>query len=181
MTRSFCVFFDLPPNKRLSKQSWGWWFETPSCPYDVTVMFIFHTLRLSTSASRLIIDRDYVTYNQRIIVYKTSCKFYTIWNLHFNQNLTLQHQTVTLNTLTMKKSSQTGKFSFEMSLGTINRTRQILWEFNIRHTWISRFNYPWLISCVWDESRALQIFDCESSYAHCACSTCLSIHLPYSM
>ena len=28
----FDVFFDLHPNKRLSKQSWGWWFETPSCP-----------------------------------------------------------------------------------------------------------------------------------------------------
>ena len=27
---SFDVFFDLCPNKRLSKQSWGWWFETPS-------------------------------------------------------------------------------------------------------------------------------------------------------
>ena len=26
------VFFDLSLNKRLSKQSWGWWFETPSCP-----------------------------------------------------------------------------------------------------------------------------------------------------
>ena len=25
------VFFDLHLNKRLSKQSWGWWFETPSC------------------------------------------------------------------------------------------------------------------------------------------------------
>ena len=32
VTRSFDVFFDLPPNKRLSKQSWGWWFETPSRP-----------------------------------------------------------------------------------------------------------------------------------------------------
>ena len=29
VTRSFDVFFDLCPNKRLSKQSWGWWFETP--------------------------------------------------------------------------------------------------------------------------------------------------------
>ena len=25
-------FFYLRPNKRLSKQWWGWWFETPSCP-----------------------------------------------------------------------------------------------------------------------------------------------------
>ena len=31
MTRNFDVFFDLRANKRLSKQWWGWWFETPSC------------------------------------------------------------------------------------------------------------------------------------------------------
>ena len=29
VTRSFDVFFDLRLNKRLSKQSWGWWLETP--------------------------------------------------------------------------------------------------------------------------------------------------------
>ena len=29
VTRSFAIFFHLPLNKRLSKQSWGWWFETP--------------------------------------------------------------------------------------------------------------------------------------------------------
>ena len=28
--RSFDIFFDLHLNKRLSKQSWGWWVETPS-------------------------------------------------------------------------------------------------------------------------------------------------------
>ena len=28
--RSFDVFFDLRLNKRLSKQPWGWWFETLS-------------------------------------------------------------------------------------------------------------------------------------------------------
>ena len=34
--RSFDVFLDLRLNKRLSKQSWGWWFEIAH--YDVTVM-----------------------------------------------------------------------------------------------------------------------------------------------
>ena len=29
VTRSFDVFFDLRLNKRLSKQPWGWWFESP--------------------------------------------------------------------------------------------------------------------------------------------------------
>ena len=33
VTRSLDVFFDMRLNKRLSKQSWGWWFETPSLPF----------------------------------------------------------------------------------------------------------------------------------------------------
>ena len=32
VTRSFDVFFDLHLNDRLSKQLWGWWFETLSRP-----------------------------------------------------------------------------------------------------------------------------------------------------
>ena len=38
VTRSFDVFFDLRLNKRLSKQSWGWWCETLSIHYDVILM-----------------------------------------------------------------------------------------------------------------------------------------------
>ena len=57
VTRSFDVFFDLRPNKRLSKQSWGWWFETPSrslwrhCndqakwqPFYVNISYVTHFL-----------------------------------------------------------------------------------------------------------------------------------------
>ena len=29
-TRNFDIFFDLRLDERLSKHSWGWWFETPS-------------------------------------------------------------------------------------------------------------------------------------------------------
>ena len=32
VTRNFDVFFDLRLNKRVSKQSGGWWFGTPSHP-----------------------------------------------------------------------------------------------------------------------------------------------------
>ena len=32
VTRSFDIFIDLRLNKPLSKQSWGWWFETLSRP-----------------------------------------------------------------------------------------------------------------------------------------------------
>ena len=31
VTQSFDVFFDLRPNKQLSKHWLGWWFEMPSC------------------------------------------------------------------------------------------------------------------------------------------------------
>ena len=32
VARSFAIFFDLRLNEQLSKQWWGWWFETPSWP-----------------------------------------------------------------------------------------------------------------------------------------------------
>ena len=34
VTRTLDVFFDLRLNKSLSNQSWGWWFETPSCSLE---------------------------------------------------------------------------------------------------------------------------------------------------
>ena len=39
VTLSFVVFFDLRLNKRLGKLSCGWWFETPSCPLWVHIVF----------------------------------------------------------------------------------------------------------------------------------------------
>ena len=51
--RSFDVFFDLRPNIRLSKQSWGWWFETPSRQLWRLCIFkkIFTLIPLSRSPS----------------------------------------------------------------------------------------------------------------------------------
>ena len=43
VTRSFDVFFDLRLNRRLSRQSWGWWFGTLSSPLwgHCNVTFLF--------------------------------------------------------------------------------------------------------------------------------------------
>ena len=43
-TWSFDVFFDLRLIKRLSKQSWGWWFEKPSCSLWHHCNVIIHVL-----------------------------------------------------------------------------------------------------------------------------------------
>ena len=51
VTQSFDVFFDLHLNKRLSKQPWGWWFETPSWSFwrQCNVLMIA-TLRFALTA-----------------------------------------------------------------------------------------------------------------------------------
>ena len=63
VTRSFDIFFDLRLNKRLSKQPWGWWFETPSWSLwrqcnDDTELFLFDNRNLSwlcgTASFRLV-------------------------------------------------------------------------------------------------------------------------------
>ena len=46
--RSFDVFFDLHLNKWLSKQSWGWWFEMPSCPLWRHCDDKIHIVKLAT-------------------------------------------------------------------------------------------------------------------------------------
>ena len=62
VTRSFGVFFDLRLDKRLSKQSWGWWFRRHRAHYDVTGMWL-------EIAYRLWYDIDYIdqTYNHRTL------------------------------------------------------------------------------------------------------------------
>ena len=47
LTRSFDVFIDLRLNKRLSKQSWSWWFETLSRPLWRHCNVLIYLLRLN--------------------------------------------------------------------------------------------------------------------------------------
>ena len=58
VTRSFDVYFDLRPNKRLSLQSWGLWFETPSRPLwshrNVTTLTHWPLGDLTTLQSQII-------------------------------------------------------------------------------------------------------------------------------
>ena len=59
-TWSFDDLFDLHLNKRLSKQSWGWWFETPSRPlwrhYNDIVPFHHDSQRCHMTLTGLIFD-----------------------------------------------------------------------------------------------------------------------------
>ena len=73
VTRSFDVFFDLRLHKWLSKQSWGWWFETLSRPlwrhrnglamnanitcHDSRVQKVFSKLNIWTRITDLYLSR----------------------------------------------------------------------------------------------------------------------------
>ena len=74
VTRSFDVFFDLRLNKRLSKQTWGWWFETPSC------LSWLHCNAPRESYNILNMDP-----NIKIKHNKTVCIFYGIYRMYSTQ------------------------------------------------------------------------------------------------
>ena len=58
VTWSFDVFFDLCLNKRLSKHSWGWWFETPFRP-----LWRHCNVRFSAAMMNIIARTDWSPYN----------------------------------------------------------------------------------------------------------------------
>ena len=65
VTRSFDVFFHLRLNKRLSKQSWARWFETPSCS------FWRHCNELDTKEHvKVIFHLNFKSVHSRICIWK---------------------------------------------------------------------------------------------------------------
>ena len=69
VTRSFGVFFDLC---RLSKQSCGWWFETPSHSLWRLVMNSFRVLSLALPVELLVVSDEYFEETGRFIIH---CNF----------------------------------------------------------------------------------------------------------
>ena len=89
VTRSFDVFFDLRLNKRLSKQSRGWWFETPSrslwrrCYISKSLHHARGNVTQWSKNRKLVDGRDRISldhiWSQTFIYYGDSLKFVTWW------------------------------------------------------------------------------------------------------
>ena len=85
VTRSFDVFFDLRLNKRLSKQSWCWWFETLSRPlwrhcnefgiYDT--WGICDSLYLTTESTTHVIDVNVYIFIWAHLIVLAHCNIFT--------------------------------------------------------------------------------------------------------
>ena len=77
VTRSFDVFFDLRLNKRLSKQPWGWWFETPSwslwrqCNVIYSILYQWYSQHICGNM-----------YKISVFIQKLACEFIKrLWNM----------------------------------------------------------------------------------------------------
>ena len=97
VTRSFNVFFGLRLNKRLSKQSWGWWFETLSrslwrhCnDYRSTNSTIYDDLALCTTRPSEGVILTFVNFQTGatvLFVYVTSNRYTLSQSLQWHHNV----------------------------------------------------------------------------------------------
>ena len=90
VTRSFDVFFDLRLNKRLSKQSWDWWFETLS----LSLWRHRNVLQSQQSVSHLfslkVSSSEKLAGTSEVIFFRTfCCKKMSVFRFWFHRNLFL--------------------------------------------------------------------------------------------
>ena len=99
VTRSFDVFFALHPNKRLSKQWWGWWFETPPFPLrrhrngcqNVGGVIVYYgqsaPLILHAWISALYLGTVRVPRDSNTMFSGESCRQWAIWNTEIQKSI----------------------------------------------------------------------------------------------
>ena len=107
VTRSFDVFFDLRLNKDLSKQPWGWWFETPSWSlwrqcneptrgdmlHRMCVGNKSHTKKALQDDTTRINQMNYVGYlSERLLMYKGLVYIPGYWNVIMKLNKLAMHR-----------------------------------------------------------------------------------------
>ena len=138
MTRSFDIFFDLLPNKRLSnKQWWSWWFETPSsplwrhCNVPVSTLTYFHGILLHVCISITATSNNH----QDILLHlHLDCLFSCLRALASNETLKL-HITGHLwrestNDPIMRKVSQF--YDVTMGMVFLSRTNDDFSQFSVK-------------------------------------------------
>ena len=105
VTRSFDVFFSLRQSKRLSKKSWGWWFERPSAHYDVIVMIYEHVVSCKKKMFVFSWLTPFLPHTSVILFYFPSCfailekvyahslcnTYYTVHTLRVNYAMQIYH------------------------------------------------------------------------------------------
>ena len=147
VTRSFDVFFDLRLNmlnKRLSKQSWGWWFETLSrslwrlrnatCMYTV---FFFSTQgkkdlisKISRSVSKQV-NTIQIKMSKNIAIWPILAELNPLKICGILENWTVRKSDLTIG----RKVSDFGHIMYVLSLPQLK-----CYEYT-KKRWIDKFNH----------------------------------------
>ena len=144
VTRSFDVFFDLRLNKRLSKQSSGWWIETPSRPVwrhrnagSLCISTLRHTL-WSGLVSNIEVFLDYqIVCNIRLILFSFLLQndvTLSGWSITPTKNVTPRLADAWVNV--PLKIKRRHRFSITLVLATVEPERHLIWV-NLYHTCVS--------------------------------------------
>ena len=145
VTRSFEVFFDLHPNKRLSKRSWGWWFETPSRP-------LWRHCNVKTVSKRSVLGwilQSIIVMPGNIVQYVNKCLLAILWFFFFFYAVNKNVCSRSLNSLrfwctkyfeikcqacrNIKRSLQNYSIQFQLIW---------LWSHRMLNRWSLLFNIP---------------------------------------
>ena len=85
-----CCFFDLRLNEPLSKQSWGWWFETPLSPLwrqcNAELANSARTSSLSTVNSSEVKQQRYINFSYHYYTKTSNTGHTKTWMLRNNAN-----------------------------------------------------------------------------------------------
>ena len=96
VTRSFDVFFDLRLNKRLSKQSWGWWLETLSRPLwrhrNDRIEWLMASKHFEISSRQTPVMAQSLTFSSQSSMRASLCgvSFQISWLVHWHKTMLIQ-------------------------------------------------------------------------------------------
>ena len=139
VTRRFDVFFDLRLNKQLSKQSWGWWFETPSrsLRHHCNVSLGYHSLDCITYYDvQYVSGVSYldVVSDSHVIMLADPCRIEFIFRKHeiiFAFSIIMKTKQLIINT--MDNNAVTWMWSRKFGCA------KILWQWISKLKWCGRF------------------------------------------
>ena len=147
VTRSFDVFFDLCLNKGLSKQSWGWWFETLPHPLwrHFNVYFcLLHLCHRQCFMFFHLAGRESRMHNESTNIYCMA--------MRFHQKKSDSFRMVSVETTALQKTAFM-RLIWAISLKQSQKTRNLL--FWLPGRWASGFSGDhqqdhqclWFLSC----------------------------------
>ena len=135
VTRSFDVFFDLRLNKKLSKQSWGWWFETLSDPLlrQRDVMFMATLcVEWNDDTNRIVNDHFCCLHLSNLII----SKWYTVSQI---TQLMSCHYIIYINAIF------NGVWSWRFEIVEIHQVTSHVWM--VHFTFFLHFRFSYYLFC----------------------------------